>query len=170
MAVSALAWRPGSGTVAVGTLHGCVELHDVFLKRTSCGRTLEVTCWKGSRATIRHAETGQDSAQLRQSTLWLAVHHAECCMQSHASPAGPGQAMVVACAHGALEDVDIYHERYVVGRTPGSLLLADARARLSSEIPWTHSRSERFSFGCPQVPIRLHATPESTSSHAGSSP
>lgn len=59
--------------------------------------------------------------------------------------------MDVACALGGLENVDIYHDRYIVGRTQSSLLLADLHAHLSSEVPWTHSRSERFSFDCLQV-------------------
>ena len=60
MAVSALAWKPDCGTVVVGTLLGSLELRDACLRRVSYGRTFDITCWTGSRATIRHVETGQD--------------------------------------------------------------------------------------------------------------
>jgi hypothetical protein len=60
-AVSALAWNPRSSTIAVGTLHGSVELHHTFLKRVSYGDAFEITFLTGSQADVRNVQTGEAS-------------------------------------------------------------------------------------------------------------
>ena len=157
LAVSALAWNPASSTVALGTLHGCVELQEAFLKRVSYGACFEITCSTGSQATVRNLQTGRlsvgGSHPLPPASRFDAVNIMPRVRPSHALTTA-GHTLHMRSAHGALEKVDIYRERFVVAKTPGSLLLADMDAARSSEVPWAHSGRERFSFEHPQVPDR----------------
>ena len=54
-----------------------------------------------------------------------------------------------------IDTVKFYGERYLVGTTASSLLLADLHAELHSEIPWTNTGTEQFLFDIPQVQLPI---------------
>lgn len=58
-----------------------------------------------------------------------------------------------------INDVRIMgNDRYVVARTPDTLLLGDINNKLLSEIPWPHSHhTERFYFNNPNVCLIFNA-------------
>jgi intraflagellar transport protein 172 len=51
----------------------------------------------------------------------------------------------------AAPQVNIHQERYVVARTPRSLLLADLQTCRMSEVGWAEQGGEKFYFGNEKV-------------------
>ncbi|XP_043216719.1 intraflagellar transport protein 172 homolog isoform X2 [Amphibalanus amphitrite] len=116
--ITALAWKRDGSRVTCGSLCGSVELFDSALKRAVWNDRWEMTYVGPSQVLIKPLKGG-------------------------------GRGVILKSQYGyEIEDVKFMgKERYLVARTPETLLVGDLSRNLLSEVPWMdNSGNEKFFF------------------------
>ncbi|XP_063226619.1 intraflagellar transport protein 172 homolog isoform X1 [Bacillus rossius redtenbacheri] len=127
--VTALGWKKDGSCVACGSLCGAVQLFESVLRRSVWHGKFEMTYVGPSQVLVK--------------------------------PTTPGaRGVILKSQYGyEIEDVRIMgQDRYLVARTPETLLLGDLQRNLLSEVLWAGSGShERFYFDNPSVCLVFNA-------------
>ncbi|XP_046660390.1 intraflagellar transport protein 172 homolog isoform X2 [Homalodisca vitripennis] len=127
--VTALAWKRDGSRVACGALCGSVELFESVLKRTVWKDKFEMTYVGPSQVLVKPLQ-------------------------------GDARGVILKSQFGhEIDDVRIMgQDRYLVARTPDTLLLGDLQRNLLSEVPWPDTgRLERFYLDNPNVCLIFNA-------------
>lgn len=119
--------------------------------------------------TVSAAQWKPDGSQLAVGSLCGAVDVFSACLRRHLyrdthevvyvseslvnvrDLRGPNRATLLSRVGGRIERVNVYQGRFLVARTPGSVLVGDLEAGKCSEVPWAGTGQERFVFDYPQV-------------------
>ncbi|XP_075225811.1 intraflagellar transport protein Oseg2 [Lycorma delicatula] len=127
--ISSLAWKRDGSRVACGALCGSVEIFESVLKRTVWKNKFEMTYVGPSQVLVRPL-----NSESRGVILKSQFGH-------------------------EIDDVRIMgSDRYLVARTPDTILLGDLHRNLLSEVGWPDSgRQERFYFDNPNVCLIFNA-------------
>uniref|UniRef100_A0A1B6D0F4 Intraflagellar transport protein 172 homolog n=1 Tax=Clastoptera arizonana TaxID=38151 RepID=A0A1B6D0F4_9HEMI len=127
--VTALAWKRDGSRVACGGLCGSVELFESVLRRSVWKNKFEMTYVGPSQVLVKPLNTDARGVILKSQF-----------------------------GH-EIDDVRIMgSDRYLVARTPDTILLGDLHRNLLSEVPWPESgRNERFYFDNPNVCLIFNA-------------
>ncbi|KAF8062969.1 IFT172 [Scenedesmus sp. PABB004] len=171
---TALAWRPDGSRVAAGGLAGALDIYDACQRRVrrarhvagapgriaataagwhapaapacdararlpAAGAVVVKTLATGAQAAVTSGASAAASRGSAAPTGALPVQ------RRHRLSASPRRRRAAAYGY-AVEGLQIYQGRFVVARTPSTLLLGDLEACAMSEVAWEADGRERFCF------------------------
>eukprot|EP00937_MAST-01D_sp_MAST-1D-sp2_P002340 g2340.t1 len=121
--VTALTWKPDGGRVCLGSLCGVVDLYDACIRRYKYQGKFEFTYVALSQVIVKRLVRGE-----------FGVGQV-------------GDKIVLKSGLGhEITKIDIYQDRFLVGKTTDSLLLADLESKKLSEVAWRSGGTEKFVF------------------------
>jgi intraflagellar transport protein 172 len=122
-AVTALAWKGDGGRLCLGSLCGVVDMYDACIRRYKYQGKFEFTYVALSQVIVKRLVGGEFGIGKVGDRIVLKSH----------------------LGH-EITKIDIYQDRFLVGKTTDSLLLADLESKKLSEVPWRSGGAEKFVF------------------------